>query len=162
MFIHLAAKNCPTVNQPVKDLAEASKLFQRYRDQHGFGGSAARLRCGYVYEGDPEVPGRHNMVARVSYNGRVWGPGPWQGLHAKPLMEAQPPDEPAPKYYVFNETDGIYAHDEALTRAEAECFMVAFRERYARQGYYAAASGDIPISDLRLALVPEKEARDDV
>jgi hypothetical protein len=30
-------------------------------------------------------------------------------------------------YFVFNETDGLYAHPEHMTRAEAESFIAQFR-----------------------------------
>jgi hypothetical protein len=62
-----------------------------------------------------------------------------------------------PLYYVFNETDGILAHPEPMTRAEADQFMIQFRERFAAQGYYASSRGRIPIAELRLKRIPEDE-----
>lgn len=59
-------------------------------------------------------------------------------------------------YYVWNETDRILAHPEPMTRAQCDEFMAAFRQRFAAQGYYAAASGRIPISELQLHLIPKE------
>jgi hypothetical protein len=61
-----------------------------------------------------------------------------------------------PLYFVYNETDGIICHPEPMTRAECEAFMVEFRQRFARQGYYASTKGRIPVSEVRLSLLPEK------
>lgn len=60
----------------VAHLADASAVYSRYRDASGLGASA--LPDGKVYIG-----GR--MVARVSYNGNVWRPEPWQP-GAQPLL----------------------------------------------------------------------------
>ena len=60
-------------------------------------------------------------------------------------------------YYVFNETDGLMAHPDPMTRVECEAFMAEFRQRFARQGYYASCAGRIPVSELRLSLIPEEE-----
>jgi hypothetical protein len=61
-------------------------------------------------------------------------------------------------YYVLNETDGILADPEPMTHKQSGEFMVAFRLRFARQGYYASCAGRIPISQLRLKRVPVEEA----
>jgi hypothetical protein len=63
-----------------------------------------------------------------------------------------------PLFFIFNETDGLYAHPEPMTRAEADEFMVAFRQRFERQGYYASVSGRIPLAELRLARIPAEVA----
>jgi hypothetical protein len=60
-------------------------------------------------------------------------------------------------FYVFNETDGILASPEPMTRVECDRFMLQFRMRFAGQGYYASASGRIPLADLRLKRIPEAE-----
>lgn len=60
------------------------------------------------------------------------------------------------RFYVLNETDGILAHPEPMTRAECDAFMVEFRERFAAQGFYASCKGRIPISELRLKRIPEE------
>jgi hypothetical protein len=65
-------------------------------------------------------------------------------------QQAQPP-----RFYVLNETDGILAHPDAMTREECDAFMVAFRQRFAAQGYYASAAGRIPASELRFKRIPE-------
>jgi len=62
-----------------------------------------------------------------------------------------------PRFYVLNETDGILANPEPMTREECDHFMLDFRERFALQGYYASAAGRIPISELRLKRIPEAE-----
>ena len=61
------------------------------------------------------------------------------------------------RFYVLNETDGILAHPEPMTRAECDAFMVEFRKRFAAQGYYASCKGRIPISEIRLKRIPEDE-----
>ena len=58
-----------------------------------------------------------------------------------------------PRYFVFNATDQIFAAPESMTKAEAEAFMVSFRERFRAQGYYASVEGRIPVSELELELV---------
>jgi len=58
------------------------------------------------------------------------------------------------KYRIFNETDGVYAHPDAVTYAEAQRLIAAFRQRYERQGYYASVRGHIPISEVSLKIVP--------
>jgi hypothetical protein len=63
-----------------------------------------------------------------------------------------------PLFYIFNETDGIVAWPEPMTRAECDRFMVEFRERFRQQGYYASAAGRIPISELRFQRIPAEEA----
>ncbi len=60
-------------------------------------------------------------------------------------------------YYVLNETDGVLAHPEPMTHGDAAEFMVQFRLRFAKQGYYASAAGRIPVSELRLKRIPEAE-----
>ena len=57
------------------------------------------------------------------------------------------------KYFVLNETDGIYAYGVPMPRQLAERFIAEFPERFKAQGYYASAHGHIPISELKLSLV---------
>ena len=61
------------------------------------------------------------------------------------------------RFYVLNETDGILANPEPMSRDEADHFMIDFRERFTPQGYYASAAGRIPVSELRLKRIPEAE-----
>ena len=64
-----------------------------------------------------------------------------------------------PKYFIFNETDGLYAHPDAMTIHGVFQWALEFRERFARQGYYLCADNRrIPVSQLQLSLVPEEEA----
>lgn len=64
----------------VLSLAAASKLYCELRDKSGKGASQWP---------DAEVIGYDDKpAARISYNGRVWEPGPWFP-NMKPLMEAQ-------------------------------------------------------------------------
>lgn len=67
-YVYLAALGAPTVKVPVNTADEASALFGRYRDQYGLGASDLHDRCGNIYANDG------TLVARVSYNGRVWNP----------------------------------------------------------------------------------------
>lgn len=54
---------------PVASLAEASAIYSAARDRSGKGASG--WPDGAVLEGD-------KVIGRVSYNGRVWEPGPWK------------------------------------------------------------------------------------
>ena len=62
-----------------------------------------------------------------------------------------------PRFLVLNETDGVLAHPDPMTRAECDAFMEAFRRRFDAQGYYAGVEGRIPVSELRLKRIPEGE-----
>lgn len=76
-YLHLAAKGAPTYDLRVFDDAQASAVWNDYRDHFGFGGSAMKPRCGNI----TDQHGR--IVARVSYNGRVWIDGkPTDGMNA--------------------------------------------------------------------------------
>lgn len=67
-------------NHTVLSLAAASKLYCELRDKSGLG--ASRFP-------DAEVIGYDDKpAARISYNGRVWAPGPWVP-GSSPIMEAQ-------------------------------------------------------------------------
>jgi len=57
------------------------------------------------------------------------------------------------KYLVFNETDGVYAHPEAVSARKARRIIRALRRRYAPQGYYASVRGRIPASQVRYTLI---------
>ena len=67
-YIYLAGEGAPTVKVPVSTADEASAIFTRYRDQHGLGASDLLERSGNIYASDG------TLVAKVSYNGRVWTP----------------------------------------------------------------------------------------
>ena len=104
------------------------------------------------------------------------GDQPWMGLEKRTLMygtegpldphDANALNDPlvylyekkAARYFVFNETDGIYAHPRPMARAKAEKFIAEFPKRFLAQGYYASAAGRIPVSELRLSLVAEDRA----
>jgi len=62
---------------PVASLAEASARYQRFRGAK----LSSRIGEGVVFD-DAGIE-----VARVSYNGRVWAPGPWTSGR-EPIMEA--------------------------------------------------------------------------
>jgi len=53
----------------VADLAEASRLVRAYIEEHDL--PSSRWSGGSVMDGGL-------VVARVSYNGRVWPPEPWR------------------------------------------------------------------------------------
>lgn len=58
------------------------------------------------------------------------------------------------RYHVYNATDGILAHPEAMTREEATAFVEAFRQRYTRQGYYLTARRHrIPPQAVHLTII---------
>jgi hypothetical protein len=67
-YLLLAAEGCPTIKTRVASADEASALFTQYRDEHGIGASEMKAGCGNIYADDG------TLVARVSYNGRVWTP----------------------------------------------------------------------------------------
>ena len=59
------------------------------------------------------------------------------------------------KYLIFNRTDGVYAHPEAVSRTEGKRLIVKLKQRYSQQGFYASVShGRIPVSMLKLELIP--------
>lgn len=62
---------------PVASFAEASAIYSDARDRSGKGYST--WPDGTVLEGG-------KVIARVSYNGRVWAPGPWKS-DAVPLYD---------------------------------------------------------------------------
>jgi hypothetical protein len=67
-FLSLAADGCPTLRIPVASADKASALLSRYRDRFGIGASDMKEGCGDIRADDG------TLVARVSYNGRVWTP----------------------------------------------------------------------------------------
>ena len=52
----------------VATLAEASRIYCEARDASGAG--TRTFKDAYVKDGDA-------VIARISYNGRVWSPEPW-------------------------------------------------------------------------------------
>lgn len=80
-WLILVASGCQSYRVPVKTGDEASFAWQRYRDRNGLGGSDMEAQCGDV------VDEAGKLVARVSYNGRVWSPSGelWQeAVHVAP------------------------------------------------------------------------------
>ncbi len=65
-LLYLAANRCPTLQIRVRDSESASFLFTQHRDSHGLGASDMEPNCGNVYDSAGA------LVARISYNGRVW------------------------------------------------------------------------------------------
>jgi hypothetical protein len=61
------------------------------------------------------------------------------------------------KLLILNETDGVYAYPQAVSRDEAERIIAKLIQGYRRQGYYSSVRGRIPVSELSLVLVPEKQ-----
>jgi hypothetical protein len=61
-------------------------------------------------------------------------------------------------FYILNETDGILCNPEPMTREECDQFMIEFRKRFARQGYYLTADGQrIGVSEVIFKRIPEAE-----
>ena len=58
----------------------------------------------------------------------------------------------ARSYWVFNETDGIYAyHDPFKTVAEAVIACGSFVDRFKTQGFYRNSRGErLPLDEVRL------------
>lgn len=67
-YVFLAADGCPTLKVPVTSADSAASLFARYRNHYGIGASGMKEGCGNIYAYDGTI------VARVSYNGRIWTP----------------------------------------------------------------------------------------
>jgi hypothetical protein len=65
-YIYLAASGCPTLKIPVDSADVTSVMFQQYRDRNQIGASDMKADCGSIFA--------HygTLVAKVSYNGRVW------------------------------------------------------------------------------------------
>ena len=61
----------------VASLKAASELYEAKRDASGQG--ASRFRDGEIYDGE-------TLVARISYNGRVWPPSEWT-VGSKPIYD---------------------------------------------------------------------------
>jgi len=58
------------------------------------------------------------------------------------------------RYLVYNKTDGVLAHSDAMTLDEATAFVQAFAHRYARQGYYLTAQRErIRPEDAALTII---------
>jgi hypothetical protein len=67
-YIYLAATGCPTLRISVQSADMASAMFRQYRDRNGIGASDMKSDCGSIFADDG------TLVAKVSYNGRVWNP----------------------------------------------------------------------------------------
>lgn len=65
-FILLSARMCPLLKVPVDSADMASGQMLGYIRQFNLGGSDLSAKCGNIYSNDG------TLVARVSYNGRVW------------------------------------------------------------------------------------------
>ena len=59
-----------------KDLEDASRICRKFIDENELGAGNWADPCGWVYDGD-------EIVANVSYNGRVWEPGSCFDEHGK-------------------------------------------------------------------------------
>jgi hypothetical protein len=71
-YLYLAAHGRPTLKAPVSTGEQAVAIWSRYRDgQSGIdmlGSSSMKPRCGNIYSESGQ------LVARISYNGRIWNP----------------------------------------------------------------------------------------
>jgi hypothetical protein len=65
-ILNLCAEGCPTLRVSVGDSQVASLVFARYRDSFGLVASDMGRDCGNVYDSTG------SLIARISYNGRVW------------------------------------------------------------------------------------------
>jgi hypothetical protein len=71
LFVRLCRVGFENTEQYVVDLIEASKVVQATISREGIGVSATLRGFGDVIQ---RVEGADRIVARVSYNGRVWSP----------------------------------------------------------------------------------------
>ena len=67
-YLILSSIGNPTYKVRVSDAEEASKLWCAYRDRLGIGASALKSNSGNLVDSTGKI------VARVSYNGRIWDP----------------------------------------------------------------------------------------
>lgn len=67
-YLYLSADGCPTLWVLVASADMASAMLAAYRDKYGIGASDMNDGCGNILAEDGA------LVARVSYNGRVWTP----------------------------------------------------------------------------------------
>ena len=65
-YLKLSAVGCPTLHVLVNDAEQIVRTWERYRDENGIGASEMKCGCGDLVAADGGV------VARVSYNGRIW------------------------------------------------------------------------------------------
>lgn len=65
-FLKLAANGAPIYEIRVFDTNQASAVWNDYRDHHAICASDMKTNCGNIVDLHDEV------IARVSYNGRVW------------------------------------------------------------------------------------------
>ena len=64
--LKLAAEGCPTLHVPVNNAEQIVRIWERYRDENGISASDMKGGCGDLIGSDGSV------VARISYNGRIW------------------------------------------------------------------------------------------
>lgn len=83
-YLYLAAVGARTEKVPVDTADRASAVFARYRDRYALGASDLHERCGNIYASDG------TLVAKVSYNGRVWTPD-------DRLLQEPAPNDTAPR-----------------------------------------------------------------
>src|ERR1700733_5271536 len=67
-YVILAALGVKTRHIPVCSADEASLVVRAFIDGNGFGSSELKSSCGEILSNEGA------LVARVSYNGRVWTP----------------------------------------------------------------------------------------
>ena len=67
-YLYLAADGCPTLRIPVDSADMASGALQQYVDRYCIGASDMSAGFGNIYTNDG------TLVAKVSFNGRVWSP----------------------------------------------------------------------------------------
>jgi len=67
-YVHFAASGAPSVDMPVQYADEAARAFSAYREKYALGASEMDILCGNIYDS------QNRLVARISYNGRIWDP----------------------------------------------------------------------------------------
>jgi hypothetical protein len=65
--VNLATTLDKNLTQPVKSVQDASKVVRQYLSKHGLGASAMEKHFG-------DVTRKGTLVAKISYNGRMWDP----------------------------------------------------------------------------------------
>jgi hypothetical protein len=63
--LRLAAVGCPTLRVLVNDAEQIVRIWEHYRDKNGIGASDMKSGCG-------DLIADGGVIARISYNGRIW------------------------------------------------------------------------------------------
>jgi hypothetical protein len=84
-YIVLSASGMQTRHAVVSSADEASTVWRKFIEDSGLGASDLKRDSGFIYSND------RKLVAKVSYNGRVWSPD-GELLQERPMSTCEPGD----------------------------------------------------------------------